>query len=67
MDMETFKRIMQDVPDSAFDGHTEFDKLTVEQKLAWLSEGAQFIVAARSARFVKNDSRSPGVPGGKEE
>jgi hypothetical protein len=32
-----------------FDGHTEFVRLTTEQRLMWLSHAAQFVVAARKA------------------
>ena len=27
-----------------FDGHTEFDRLTTDQRLMWLSQAAQFYV-----------------------
>ena len=33
-----------------FDGHTEFARLTPEQRLMWLSQAAQFVIAARQAR-----------------
>ncbi|MBV9491683.1 MAG: hypothetical protein JO069_18480 [Verrucomicrobia bacterium] len=33
-----------------FDGHTEFDRLSHEQRLAWLSEMAMFIQCAREWR-----------------
>ena len=35
--MEEKKEISQD-----FDGHTDFQKLTAEEKLLWLSQVAQF-------------------------
>ncbi|HUJ11990.1 MAG TPA: hypothetical protein VL171_18425 [Verrucomicrobiae bacterium] len=34
---------------SDYDGHTEFDRLTPEQRLMWLSQAAQFVVAARQS------------------
>ena len=33
-----------------FDGHTEFARLTPEQRLMWLSQSAQFVFAARQVR-----------------
>jgi hypothetical protein len=33
-----------------FDGHTEFTRMSQEQRLAWLSEFAIFIYAAREWR-----------------
>jgi hypothetical protein len=33
-----------------FDGHTEFDRLSPEQKLLWLSDAARFIHEARRIR-----------------
>ncbi len=33
-----------------FDGHTEFRKMTPEQRLRWLSEGAKFIYNIRRPR-----------------
>lgn len=33
-----------------FDGHTEFDRLTPEQRLMWLSQTVQFAIAARHLR-----------------
>ena len=33
-----------------FDGHTEFNKLTLEQRLQWLSEMAQFLYWAKQAQ-----------------
>lgn len=36
--------IMIRLSPSDFDGHTEFDRLTAEQRLMWLSQAAQFYV-----------------------
>lgn len=33
-----------------FDGHTEFTRMSQEQRLAWLSELAMFIYAVREGR-----------------
>jgi hypothetical protein len=38
-----------------FDGHTEFARLTPEQRLAWLSGCAQFWYEARGNRFPGDD------------
>jgi hypothetical protein len=41
-----------------FDGHTEFSRLTAEQKLFWLSQAAQFFYEANPHHHrFKNDSR----------
>jgi len=42
MDIEEFRRLLRSLPDDAFDGHTEFHRLTAEQRLMWLSQAAQF-------------------------
>jgi hypothetical protein len=37
-----FKTILKSLAPADFDGHTEFSRLSVKQKLAWLSEAARF-------------------------
>ncbi len=39
---ESFCAILEKTSPSDFDGHTDFEKLTPEQKLLWLSESAKF-------------------------
>ncbi|MCP4130090.1 MAG: hypothetical protein GY754_03635 [bacterium] len=40
--LEEFKKLLKDVPPSAFDGHTEFSRLSPEERLFWLSQSMQF-------------------------
>lgn len=42
MDIEEFRRLLAKASPSDFDGHTDFDRLTPEQRLLWLSQCAQF-------------------------
>jgi hypothetical protein len=37
-----------------FDGHTEFTRMSQEQRLAWLSELAMFIYSVREWRAERN-------------
>jgi hypothetical protein len=37
--------IIKNLSQEDFDGHTEFNRLTPEQKLAWLSQAVQFYYA----------------------
>jgi hypothetical protein len=37
-ELENLKKALEGVDKKAFDGHTEFYKLTPRQKLEWLSE-----------------------------
>jgi hypothetical protein len=37
-DLENLKKALEGVDKTAFDGHTEFCKLTPRQKLEWLDE-----------------------------
>jgi hypothetical protein len=37
-----FQTLLEKLTPEDFDGHTDFDKLTPEQRLAWLSDCAQF-------------------------
>lgn len=43
-DMDTFWKQLQKATPQDFDGHTEFHRLTVDQKLLWLSQCSQFCV-----------------------
>jgi hypothetical protein len=46
-DRNEFDRILATLKPEDFDGHTEFHRLTPEQKLMWLSQIAQFVVEAK--------------------
>jgi len=41
-DMEEFLTLLDKTTPSDFDGHTDFDRLTPEQRLLWLSQCARF-------------------------
>jgi hypothetical protein len=43
------KEILNHVKPEDFDGHTEFRKMSPEQKLRWLSEGAKFFYIIRQS------------------
>ncbi|MFQ3609204.1 MAG: hypothetical protein SNJ55_11300 [Chloroherpetonaceae bacterium] len=60
MNEEEYRQFIRSLPDDAFDGHTEFHRLTPEEKLMWLSQIAQFVVEARTWRKVpKEKLQSP--------
>ena len=59
MNEEEYREFIRSLPDDAFDGHTEFHRLTPEQKLMWLSQIAQFVVEARSWHKVRKESSQP--------
>ena len=42
IDEKSFRSILKNISKEHFDGHTDFIKLTPEQKLQWLSSAAQF-------------------------
>ena len=42
-----FKKSLKDLRPEDFDGYTNFDKLTDEQKLEWLSNMAKFLWLSR--------------------
>ncbi len=44
-----------------FDGHTEFSRMTAEQRIAWLSSGARFLVGTQRRRGA---DASPGAAAG---
>jgi hypothetical protein len=45
-----------------FDGHTDFDKLTPEQRLQWLSDMLDFMETARQSRRELRDDLSTTDP-----
>ena len=55
-DRNEFDRILATLKPEDFDGHTEFHRLTPEQKLMWLSQIAQFVVEARSWHKVRKET-----------
>ena len=55
-DRNEFDRILATLKPEDFDGHTEFHRLTPEQKLMWLSQIAQFVVEARSWRKIRKET-----------
>ncbi|MCS7211867.1 MAG: hypothetical protein RMI34_02980 [Chloroherpetonaceae bacterium] len=59
MNREEFERILSTLKPEDFDGHTEFHRLTPEQKLMWLSQIAQFVVEARTFRKISTEAPSP--------
>lgn len=46
-DMEEFLTLLDKTTPSDFDGHTDFDRLTPEQRLLWLSQCARFFAEVR--------------------
>ncbi|MBP7737444.1 MAG: hypothetical protein KA369_15795 [Spirochaetes bacterium] len=46
-DMEEFRRLLGKASPTDFDGHTDFDRLTPEQRLLWLSQCAEFFTEAK--------------------
>ena len=44
---QPFDEILQSLSPEDFDGHTDFEKLTLEERLAWLSNIARFLWAAK--------------------
>lgn len=48
-DMDEFRRLLAQASPSDFDGHTDFEKLTPEQKLLWLSQCAKFFTEVKKA------------------
>ncbi len=55
MNEEEYRQFIRSLPDDAFDGHTEFHRLTPEEKLMWLSQIAQFVVEARTWRKASKE------------
>ncbi len=46
-DMEEFLTLLDKTTPSDFDGHTDFDRLTPEQRLLWLSQCARFFAEVK--------------------
>ena len=46
-DMEEFMELLDKTTPSDFDGHTDFDRLTPEQRLLWFSQCARFFTEVR--------------------
>ena len=46
-DMEEFMKMLDKTTPSDFDGHTDFDRLTPEQRLLWLSQCALFVAEVK--------------------
>jgi hypothetical protein len=46
-DMEEFMKMLDKTTPSDFDGHTDFDRLTPEQRLLWLSQCARFFAEVK--------------------
>lgn len=47
-DLEEFRRLLAETTPADFDGHTDFDRLTPEQRLMWLSQCARFVTETRT-------------------
>jgi hypothetical protein len=60
-DRNEFDRILATLKPEDFDGHTEFHRLTPEQKLMWLSQIAQFVIEARTWRKVPKEKSQTTV------
>jgi len=43
-ELEQFRQLLKKATSADFDGHTDFHRLTNEQKLLWLSQCAQFCI-----------------------
>ena len=48
---EEFERALAQCKPEDFDGHTEFHRLTAEQRLEWLCEAAAFVYEFRKSEF----------------
>jgi hypothetical protein len=46
-DFRALREYILALPEEVFDGHTNFDVLTPEQRLVWLSQSIQFVWEAR--------------------
>ena len=45
VDLAELKKILETLPKGAFDGHTDFEKLSVEERLMWLSQISQLVAS----------------------
>lgn len=52
--------VLRNAPPTQFDGHTEFQRLTPLQRLAWLDEAVAFIVASKAVRGSISSSAACG-------
>ncbi|MBN1523740.1 MAG: hypothetical protein JW904_04610 [Spirochaetales bacterium] len=50
MTNEEFKKKLPELKSSDFDGHTDFEFMTLEQRLAWLSSCARFWYAVHERK-----------------
>jgi hypothetical protein len=50
---KSFEEALKNLKSTDFDGHTEFSKLTLEQRLLWLSQMAKVIWLARQSNASK--------------
>jgi len=57
-----FRQCLAGADCSDFDGHTEFHKLSAEQRLLWLSEIAVFAAEARRFRETLSLESVPVAP-----
>ena len=46
-DFRALREHILGLPEEVFDGHTNFDVLTPEQRLVWLSQSVRFVWEAR--------------------
>ena len=46
-EMQRVRRLLGKTSPSDFDGHTEFRRLTAEERLMWLSQCAQFVMGIK--------------------
>lgn len=42
LDLESFRECLRAADPSDFDGHTEFERLTPDERLAWLAQCGRF-------------------------
>lgn len=49
-DLEEFMKMLDKASPSDFDGHTDFDRLTPEQRLLWLSQCASFFAEVKPSK-----------------
>jgi hypothetical protein len=56
-DSDAFNKMARDMSDNLFDGHTEFNVLNPEQKLAWLSACARFVYESKQKK-ISNSRKS---------
>jgi hypothetical protein len=52
-----FQALLEKLTPQDFDGHTDFDKLTPEQRLAWLSDCAVFWHSVQGNSNLKKSHR----------